>query len=200
MNHLTAKTTIPAFILLGLGVYLLKLPIIGHASLFVASILAYYIIFGMDGLDSLFIKPERPILNTVRPFVSNWIWSIAMGMILTVGLGFHLKSNGATGDLSVLPFVPMMIMGEELFSITILNTMRIHFPTWVSSLITAVVFGLVHFSTYYNGNIIQALIQVLMIQGVARLIFNQSYLASDSLWTSFTAHLAFDLVGLFLFM
>lgn len=88
-----------------------------------------------------------------------------------------------------------MIMGEELFSIDILEILRkkIGFAT----LITVIIFGICHFNTYDSGNILQTIIQVLLIQGAARLIFNYAYLKTKSIWISYIIHLIFDLFFLF---
>ncbi|WP_375164123.1 CPBP family glutamic-type intramembrane protease [Lactococcus cremoris] len=43
----------------------------------------------------------------------------------------------------------------------------------------------------------RTIIQILLVQGVARLIFNYAYLKTSSIWTSYAVHLVFDLVFLF---
>ncbi|WP_416274339.1 type II CAAX prenyl endopeptidase Rce1 family protein [Lactococcus lactis] len=44
---------------------------------------------------------------------------------------------------------------------------------------------------------LQTIIQVLLIQGAARLIFNYAYLKTKSIWTLYIIHLIFDLFFLF---
>ncbi|MFW3388269.1 UNVERIFIED_CONTAM: CPBP family intramembrane glutamic endopeptidase, partial [Kocuria sp. CPCC 205274] len=89
---------------------------------------------------------------------------------------------------------------EELFSISIFETFKqfTNYGSFISSIITAIVFGLVHFPTYYGGNVLRTIVQILLIQGFARLFFNWVYAKTKSIWMSWAVHLTFDLIFLFI--
>lgn len=63
-------------------------------------------------------------------------------------------------------------------------------------MLTAFIFGMVHFQTYFGGDVLRTIVQILLVQGAARLIFNYAYLKTKSIWTSWIVHLIFDIVML----
>lgn len=119
-----------------------------------------------------------------------------MSVALTLNnvFGWHLRGNAVNDKpgLALLIILPIMIMGEELFSMYFLSVFSSKFKLWIASCLSAVVFGLIHFTTYYNGDIFKTLIHILLIQGSARLIFNRAAIKSNSIWTSWIIHLLFD--------
>ncbi len=94
-------------------------------------------------------------------------------------------------------FYQLLYLGEELFSITIFDTLRkkMRINTKVASLLTAIIFGLIHFETYLGSSALFTIVQVILVQGGIRLWFNQAYLKTKSLNTSWAVHYAFDLIA-----
>ncbi|EUJ33696.1 hypothetical protein MFLO_00570 [Listeria floridensis FSL S10-1187] len=185
--------------LLGTGIYMMShvafLGIFNNLTLFVATLIATPLMLGWKGFKQLFRKPEKPIKWFLIFLIANIIWSFGVGILEQAVYG-SATSNPATGQFYIFFFLPFMLLGEELFSISILEWLRKWIPDWTAILISALVFGLVHFWTYSNGDIIQTLLHILLIQGVARIWLNFAYLKSGSIWVSLAVHIAFDLLSL----
>ena len=179
--------------LMGLG----QLGDISLFSTFVGGLLGYWLIFGTDAFEGLFKRPHRGWLKwSVLMLVGNLVWSLGAGAIFQL-LGLNLHANPVVDTFgAMLPFIHFMLMGEELLSLALLNGARKFIPTIYASLFSAVVFGLIHFSTYWNGQIGTTLLHILVIQGVARIFLNIAYLKANSIWGSWSTHLAFDLFTL----
>lgn len=197
--------TLIGLILLFVGFYLMgnvNLHI-GYAQQFtvlVFSIAAVAIIFGKQAL-SWFGKPQGKYIKIIIAcLLINAVWSMLGGALVSLIFGdASSHGNSAYGNYFLIFFVPFMLMGEELFSIGILETLRTKWgiSTLISSLVTAAIFGLIHFNTYNGGDILRTIIQILLVQGVARLILNYAYLKTKCIWTSYAVHLIFDLFFLF---
>ncbi|WP_261805992.1 CPBP family glutamic-type intramembrane protease [Lapidilactobacillus luobeiensis] len=179
--------------LFGLG----QLGIISFFSTFVSGLLGYWLIFGTAEFEGLFKKPQRGWLKwSLLMLLINALWSLGAGAILQL-LGLTLHANPVVDTFGVmLPFIPFMLMGEELLSLALLNGARKFIPTLAASIFSAVIFGLIHFNTYWNGDLSTTLLHILLIQGVARIFLNIAYLKADSIWGSWSTHLAFDLFTL----
>lgn len=51
---------------------------------------------------------------------------------------------------------------------------------------------------YWDGSLFSTLLHVLLLQGVARIIFNFIYLKTgNSIWGSWVAHMLVDIIALF---
>ncbi|WP_146621460.1 CPBP family intramembrane glutamic endopeptidase [Enterococcus florum] len=174
-------------------------PTIGIFSLTVTGLLAFHYSLGKAKTHALFSKPVRPIKYVGIFFLLNWLLSLLSGALLTYGFGWHLQSNPVNDrpTLLLLVTVPIMIMGEELFSIYFLSLFSSRITLLLANLFSAIVFGLVHFSTYYNGNPLKTIVHVLLIQGTARLLFNTAAIKSNSIWTSWIIHVLFDLSSIY---
>ncbi len=71
---------------------------------------------------------------------------------------------------------------------------------WTSTLLSAVVFGLIHIPSYWDGSLVSTLLHVLLLQGVARLIFNYVYIKTGrSIFGSWISHMIVDFVVLSIF-
>lgn len=171
-------------------------PIIGLISLSVSSIIGIAIAFGSETIPSLFSKPIQPVKNTLKYLVLSGVVSLSIGIILTTVLGFQLKANPIDAPhVNPLLFiiVPITVMGEELFSMYFLSLFSSKFSLPVANLLSSIIFGLIHYSTYYNGNMFTILLQIVLIQGSTRLLLNQAAIKSNSIWTSWIIHAVFDL-------
>lgn len=194
------------FILLYVGFYLmgsvdLHIGRFQNLSLLIFSILAIALVFGKSALE-WFKKPEGKYIKIIiLCFFANVVWSFVGAALIQIIFGISgSHGNEAVGNLALIPFIPFMLMGEELFSIAILESFRKKFgwSTLVSTLLTAAIFGLVHFQTYFGGDVLRTILQILLVQGAARLIFNYAYLKTKSIWTSWIIHVIFDIIMLFL--
>lgn len=192
--------------LLGLGLYLmsnvnLHIGMFQEYTLLAFSVLGASLIFGKVWILWFGFPQDNFIKIVSIALVVNILWSMMGENIvqLIFGMsGFH--SNKAVGNLGLLLFIPLMLIGEELFSVTILETLKkIGLSTNLSSVGSAIIFGLAHFQTYYGGNALRTIIQILLIQGGARLIYNYVYQKTGSIWTSWTVHLLYDIIPLVLF-
>ncbi|AUS70663.1 CPBP family intramembrane metalloprotease [Lactococcus lactis subsp. lactis] len=164
------------------------------------SILGATLIFGKTW-SLWFGYPQDNFIRIVSiALAANIVWSIVGGGIVQLIFGMSgFRLNNTSGNLGSFLFIPLMLIGEELFSITILETLRkIGLNQFLSSFGSAIIFGLAYFQTYYGGNALRTLVQILLIYGVARLIFNYVYLKTNSIWASWTVHLLFDLIPLVL--
>lgn len=172
-----------------------------HLTLLICSIAGASVIFGKTWLK-WFQKPQGKYIKIgLIALIVNYLWSFAGGILIQLIFGMQgHHANSAIGDYSLFFFVPLMLIGEELFSVTILETLRIKWKMspFVASLITAAIFGLIHFTTYFGGNVLRTLLQILLVQGGARLIFNYVYQKTGSIWVSWAVHLVFDLIPLFI--
>ena len=116
---------------------------------------------------------------------------------LSKALGFEWAANPASGALASIIFkIPFMLMGEELISLWVLETAQSKgFSFMTSTLISALIFGLLHIFTYWDGSLVSSLVHVLFLQSVARLIFNYVYLKTGrSIWGSWLTHIIFDII------
>ena len=165
-------------------------------ALFLGGILAWAVVFKQSSFIA-FSLPKH-IWVILLGFIGYMAWSLAVGS-LAISLGFSWAANPLSGHLASIIFkIPFMLMGEELLGIGILETARNKgLSLMKSTLFSALIFGLLHSIVYWDGSIISTLLHVLLLQGVARLIFNVVYLKTGgSIWGSWGSHLLVDLVGL----
>ncbi|KAA9215702.1 CPBP family intramembrane metalloprotease [Enterococcus durans] len=168
--------------------------IISIFSLTITGILLLILVYGKKNVAQIFSRPISPFKNIIKYFFLNLVVSMGVALILKYALHWTLQSNPVNEGFSPLLFItiPIMLLGEELFSIYFLSIFSSKFNLSVASILSAVIFGLVHFSTYYSGNIFHTLVHILLIQGVARIIFNQAAIKSNSIITSWIVHVLFD--------
>ncbi len=164
--------------------------------LFLGGIISWLLVFRGDSL-SAFSLPKK-------------IWAIPLGVIiyfllgtviglLSKQLGFSWSANPASGHLASLFLkIPFMLMGEELLGIGILETAKNKgVSLFYSTLLSALIFGLMHVFVYWDGSVFSTLLHVLLLQGVARLIFNYIYLITGkSVWGSWATHVLVDIIAL----
>lgn len=181
-------------IVLGLVLLLANLPIISVFSLPLASYIAFVSTFGKKETKYLFSKPVNPIKNTIKYFIINWVVSIGIALILKYLFGWNLSSNPINNEVTPWLFLilPMSLLGEELFSIYYLSVFSSTFKLPIASLLSALIFGAAHYYAYNNGNIVQTLAHIILIQGTARIFLNQAAIKSNSIWTSWIIHVLFD--------
>lgn len=166
-------------------------------ALLVSGALAWLVAFNSSGRVA-FGRPRR-------------LWLVPLGVLLyfgvsilvgigarTVGLKWTGNPAAAAAWWPLIAQLPLMLMGEELLGIGVLEGARAQgCPWWVSTLLSGLVFGLIHFFDYWDDSLGSTLLHVLLLQGVARLILNRIYIAGgQSIWRSWLTHLLIDLVAL----
>lgn len=168
--------------------------IISIVSLAISGFAALWVVYGKDTALTIFSKPKSPTKYIFKYFLLNILVSFTVSIILQYILKWNLSGNPANEGFQLLTLfvIPIMLLGEELFSIFFLSIFSSKFSLPVASLLSAIIFGLIHYSTYNNGNILHTLVHILLIQGVARLLFNQAAIKSNSIYTSWVVHVLFD--------
>ncbi len=186
-------------VVLGLLGLLFAPSIISIFSLTITGFIAFTLVFGK--------KIRKNVLETCRScqkysqiFFINVVISAAVSVFLQQILKWDLTGNPINEAFSPLLFIilPIMILGEELFSVYFLAIFSSKFSIPVASFLSAIIFGFIHYSTYDNGNILHTVAHILLIQGVARLLFNQAAIKSNSIITSWAVHVIFDFTSILL--
>lgn len=165
-------------------------------ALFLAGMVAWAITFGKE-TRQVFTAPRKLWLIPTGVIV-YFIISILVGIVIRF-TPFEWAASPFSGQLGqIIWMLPFMLMGEELVGIGVLEVARSKGLSIVSSsLLSALIFGLMHVSTYWDGSIVSTLLHVLLLQSVARLIFNYVYLKTGrSIWASWMTHLLVDLIAL----
>lgn len=184
------------FIILIIGFYLLISFSWAWWGLFASSILAWKVTFGPD--SKIIIKKPEKIWIIPLGVICYFIISMLMGLI-AMAFGFKWVGSPATGHLfSLAVKIPFMLMGEELLGIGVLEACKSKgLSIRISSLISALIFGLLHLSVYWDGSLFSSVLHVLLLQGIARLIFNHVYeRMGRSIWGSWITHCIVDFLAL----
>ncbi|AII39772.1 MULTISPECIES: CPBP family intramembrane glutamic endopeptidase [Enterococcus] len=187
-------------VVLGLLGLLFAPSIISIFSLTITGFIAFTLVFGKKDTKKMFSKPVAPVKNIAKYFFINVVISAAVSVFLQQILKWDLTGNPINEAFSPLLFIilPIMILGEELFSVYFLAIFSSKFSIPVASFLSAIIFGFIHYSTYDNGNILHTVAHILLIQGVARLLFNQAAIKSNSIITSWAVHVIFDFTSILL--
>lgn len=185
-------------VIIGLAGLLYAPALISIFSLAITSYIGLYIVFGKNATKGIFGKPISPVKNIVKYLLLNILVSILVSVILQNVLKWDLHGNPVDEGFQLLTLfvIPIMLLGEELFSIFFLAIFSSKFSLPIASILSAIIFGLIHYSTYNNGNIVHTLAHILFIQGIARILFNQSAVKSNSILTSWATHVLFDFIAI----
>lgn len=194
-NHALLGTVLAGIGLIGL---FYAPAIVSIFSLSIASYWALRLVYGKEAVKQLFGKPIAPVKTSSKYFLLNILISFLVSLVLQYGLKWDLHGNPVNEGFHWLTLlvIPIMLFGEELFSIFFLAIFSSKCTLSVASILSAIIFGLVHYSTYDNGNVFHTLVHILFIQGVARLLFNQAAIKSNSILTSWGTHVLFDLFAI----
>ncbi|MGG5370330.1 CPBP family intramembrane glutamic endopeptidase [Enterococcus sp. AZ196] len=176
-----------------------NIPYVSFFGLLTFGLVAFYLAFGLDSIKILFQRPKHPIRNILIYLTLALIIGFATSLVLKALIP-TLQGNPENGRPIWFYFLimPFALLGEEVFSLFWYELASIKFSPLLSSLISATIFGLMHFSTYFDGSAITTLVHVLLLQSVSRIIFNRAYQKSGSIWCSFGVHYILDLI-LFMF-
>ncbi|WP_086348877.1 type II CAAX prenyl endopeptidase Rce1 family protein [Candidatus Enterococcus clewellii] len=170
---------------------------ISSLGLFLGCLIGTPFILGKEGTLQLFKRPKHLFLWAIGMYIVDTIWGLVIGITLK-SVGVIMKGNEVGNNLGWLFYllIPFMLMAEEMMSLTLLEDFAKKVPLWAASVISAVIFGLMHFWTYNSGHFGFTLIHILTIQGVGRIFLNIAYLKGGrSIWTSWLDHMLIDLMA-----
>ncbi len=198
------KAIIETILALGIGFWILSagIPVIGAVSLAIGGFIGLYQLFGMTGLREVFQKPNKLIRNFLVAYLSAILLGLVMSLIVREILHAPTVANEVTKNLSTLFLIQTlpMLLGEELLTMIILLLIANLLGgskkgVAIGILVSTLVFALLHLPTYHWN-----LLQCLLIIGIARLPFTWASLSSDSLWTGYAVHVAYDWTAFILVM
>lgn len=199
-NRMETTTTglMIGFACLAIGFGVLMTVDWGSLALLVGGIAAWAIAFGRQS-KLAFGRPHKLWL-VIAAVAAYFVIGLVIDSLATLS-GLHWASNPAVGHLgSLFIILPFMLMGEELLGIGILEGARSKGLSMVaSSLLSALIFALMHVPTYWDHSLFSTLLHVFLLQGAARLIFNYVYLKTGrSIWGSWITHVVVDYSALLL--
>lgn len=200
-----SKPAIPVSLVLlaiGFSALIYQIPFIAPFSLAITGFISLYILFGKKGISYTFSKPKKPVSTFFLGLIAAFVFAFS-GLILATKV-FH--SNAHDNPLAakmdwfeLLKTIPMLL-GEELITIVLLliivNLLGGSRKALIIAVtISTVVFGLLHLSTYgWN------LAQVLLVIAVARIPFTIATLRSDSIYSGYFIHIAYDWIAFITYM
>lgn len=180
-----------------MGLYVFKI-----ISVPLLSIVSLVIAFGKSGLSDVFSKPIKPFKNIAVWYVVSLIASLISGILLTVVFKLNLHGNpGSEHIAQTLISLPFVLLFEEVISIFVLlvvsnftykKTDNLQLSNTIGIVLSSIFFGLLHYSTYFSGNVMHTLIHILFVQGLARIFFNLAALKSNSIIVPWIVHVVFD--------
>lgn len=213
--HITVTKALLGSLIVGLGFFLATtyinplMTILAPFSLMIMSAIAFVVVYGPKHFLDLFSKPKDPkgnIKNFIKYFILTAVLGMSMGILLNLLFHNSLAANPESGNLgAIILKLPFMLLGEELLSFFFLLVIAnlVYKKTGnqpkaelVGIILSSIIFGLMHYTTYYNGNIFVTLLHVLLIQGSARIAFNLSGLRANSIWLPLLIHIVYDLIFL----
>lgn len=166
------------------------------------SVISLFITFGKDGVADIFSKPKKPFKNTIIWYLISFTVSIVSGTLLTQVLKIVLKGNpGQEHLIQTFISLPFVLLFEEIISFFVLlvianlvfkRTNKLFLSQTIGTIISCIYFGLLHYSTYFNGDMLHTLLHIIFIQGVVRIFFNIAGLKSNSIIVPWIIHVLFD--------
>lgn len=179
------------------GLYVLKIlsvPMLAIASLFFT--------FGKQGVLDVFSKPIKPFRNISIWYLISLVSSFISALILKLVLHLPLQENpGSEHLVETLISLPFVLLFEEIISIFILlvianfifkKTKNLVLSQTTGVILSSICFGLLHYSTYFNGSLVNTLIHILLVQGLVRIFLNLAALKSNSIIVPWIIHVVFD--------
>lgn len=185
------------------------LHILNWAIVTTSAILGLGILIGKDGLKLAFswskLSFTQTILLGIGIIIISFVVAVAMAGLETYVFNFKIHPNdaGKQNYLQLMLTLPGYMLFEEVWTaVMLIIVARYAFKAtrdyaksfWIASIIVAVIFGLGHFTTYFNGNLWQTIIHVLIVQGIARIIFNISTFKTDTILLPFIIHWIYDVL------
>lgn len=200
-KQLTIQRVLAATLFLLIGLYFvsninqfISVPYLGYFTLASFGTIAYIMVFGSQAYKKLYQKPVKFRKNFVTYFLLTLLFSLVLGTLISI-ITHTQKGNAAANNPLWFFFLimPFALIGEELFSIYFYDLFKLKISPLAANILVSIIFGLIHYTTYFNGSIVLTVVQIILIQGSARFWFNKSYEQSQSILTSFAIHYVFDL-------
>lgn len=192
-------------ILIGLAYEILtvlfnNLDVISSSFLFSFSVALFNALF-MGILAYLILKNE--FFTWFKHFSVKWIL-IGIPLLFVIStlsgsvwslISNTTASNSINSILSwgyIVKYIPFMLLGEELLSISILYGAwkKLNWRFWQASLLCAILFSVWHL-TAYDFNLLQCLVTIIP----ARLMLNYLFKKTNSIWVTLIVHIAFDVIS-----
>lgn len=200
-----SRSAIPvALILLTVGFMALiyEIPFIAPFSLAITGFISLYLLFGNHGLTYTFSKPQKPVSTFFIGLIAAFIFGFT-GLFIAKNVFHSITHDNPLAAkinlIEILKTIPMLL-GEELITIVLLliiinllgGTRK---SIFIAVTVSTIIFGLLHLSTY-DWNFAQ----VLLVIALARIPFTLATLRSDSIYTGYFIHLAYDWIAFLVFV
>ncbi|MBC1604860.1 CPBP family intramembrane glutamic endopeptidase [Paenilisteria rocourtiae] len=151
----------------------------------------------------LYILLKAEFLDWFQHFSIKWLL-IGIPFLVVVGtvagslwsaIAGGVAENDVNSVLSwgyVIKNVLFMLLGEELLSIGILYAAwkKLNWKFWQATLLCSILFALWHLPSY-DYNLLQCLVTIIP----SRMVLNYLFKKSNSIWVTWIAHIAFDLIA-----
>lgn len=204
----TARMSKPAvpislvLLALGFSALIYEIPFIAPFSLAIAGFISLYILFGKEGITYTFSKPKKLTSTFFLGLIASYAFALTGLYFVTKVLHSNPHDNPLAQNFDLLELfktIPMLL-GEELITIVLLliivNIMGGTRKALVVGVIaSAIIFGLLHLSTY-DWNFAQ----VLLVISLARIPFTIASLRSDSIYSGYLIHIAYDWIAFLIYM
>lgn len=170
------------------------------------AIISMICLVGSKNIGKLFKEPKYKFFKTV---LISILFLIISGIVAIVGgkisqniMHATTQANQALKNpkrmLIILPFhmifeeawtfIMLFIIANKLY----LKNKNYSKSFWIASIISSVVFALAHVITYGDGNILLPIVQVLLVQGLVRVVYNFSAYKTNLILVSFLIHWIYD--------
>ncbi|AUS68873.1 type II CAAX prenyl endopeptidase Rce1 family protein [Lactococcus lactis] len=200
-----SKSAVPfSLIILALGFSALiyQVPFIAPFSLAIAGFVSLYILFGIQGISYTFSKPKKLVSTFFIGLIAAFVFAFSGLIFATKVLNSNTHDNPIAAKMNwieLLKTIPMLL-GEELITIVLLliivnilgGTRK---ALVIGVTVSTIIFGLLHLSTY-DWNFAQ----VLLVIAFARIPFTLATLRSDSIYSGYFIHLAYDWIAFLSYM
>lgn len=170
---------------------------------FLLTIVGLIIAFDVKGFSKLFNDTKKPVSTFFIGYVLSFVVATAAALILTKVLHLVLASNPGHRDvIQTLSKLPLQLFFEEGISLFILivcanlifkASKSLKSSFLIANIISAIIFGLLHYWTYQEATVLNTLLHVIAIQGTARLVFNWAAIRSNGITIPYLIHLVYDL-------
>lgn len=177
------------------------------AYVFCLSQLIIFLIIARGRISKLISKPKfKDYIRVIVTLLLQYIFVIIASLILKFVLKLELVGNSVLEldmGLSFWITVIFQLFGEELYKILIFLvvlslmyklTKKRKLSIVVGTCVSLLLFGLIHYTTYYN------IIHVLVLQGIASYFCMYNYLKTKNILTSYLEHLLLDAIPFILAM
>ena len=154
------------------------------------------------GNYSIFFKKLtlKNIAMAIVVAILSFIYSMVIFGIIVAVMGPGVTEGASNASVTIMSVLSMVIqlLGEEFFKIFILILIMFVIYKFTNNrgialffglIISMVIFGLSHYSTYDSR-----IIQIILIQGFGSIFEYYRYLKTKNIWVSYLIHLIYDCI------